>query len=120
MNVKVTDDEAKKFYYFFFSSRRRHTRVKCDWSSDVCSSDLLGKWVHRPDRDLAVEAMEETHAREAGLGDLSGADRVIGARGLAAALGVEPRIALAKADEVGLHPVGDAEIEVPAMRDLKE
>src|SRR5882762_10731526 len=26
---------------FFFSSRRRHTSVKCDWSSDVCSSDLL-------------------------------------------------------------------------------
>src|SRR5207237_6799397 len=25
----------------FFSSRRRHTRFKCDWSSDVCSSDLL-------------------------------------------------------------------------------
>src|SRR5207237_6514840 len=23
-----------------FSSRRRHTRFKCDWSSDVCSSDL--------------------------------------------------------------------------------
>src|SRR5260370_26896833 len=23
----------------FFSSRRRHTRFKCDWSSDVCSSD---------------------------------------------------------------------------------
>src|SRR5260370_616357 len=27
--------------FFFFSSRRRHTRFKCDWSSDVCSSDLL-------------------------------------------------------------------------------
>src|SRR5260370_15843076 len=27
-------------YSFFFSSRRRHTRFKCDWSSDVCSSDL--------------------------------------------------------------------------------
>src|SRR6266513_4812301 len=27
---------------FFFSSRRRHTRSKRDWSSDVCSSDLLG------------------------------------------------------------------------------
>src|SRR5689334_25144596 len=27
-------------YYFFFSSRRRHTRWNCDWSSDVCSSDL--------------------------------------------------------------------------------
>src|SRR5260370_13918819 len=25
---------------FFFASRRRHTRFKCDWSSDVCSSDL--------------------------------------------------------------------------------
>src|SRR5438309_7744774 len=25
---------------FFFSSRRRHTRWNCDWSSDVCSSDL--------------------------------------------------------------------------------
>src|SRR2546427_13116434 len=24
----------------FFSSRRRHTRFDCDWSSDVCSSDL--------------------------------------------------------------------------------
>src|SRR5688572_26226194 len=28
-------------YVFFFSSRRRHTRFDCDWSSDVCSSDLL-------------------------------------------------------------------------------
>src|SRR5437867_7116494 len=27
---------------FFFSSRRRHTRSYGDWSSDVCSSDLLG------------------------------------------------------------------------------
>src|SRR3712207_7854033 len=27
---------------FFFSSRRRHTRYWRDWSSDVCSSDLLG------------------------------------------------------------------------------
>src|SRR2546430_5737249 len=26
---------------FFFSSRRRHTRFDCDWSSDVCSSDLI-------------------------------------------------------------------------------
>src|SRR5260370_34603799 len=29
-----------RFHIFFFSSRRRHTRFKCDWSSDVCSSDL--------------------------------------------------------------------------------
>src|SRR5476649_2149506 len=27
-------------FSFFFSSRRRHTSSLCDWSSDVCSSDL--------------------------------------------------------------------------------
>src|SRR5690242_15978353 len=41
---------------FFFSSRRRHTRLTCDWSSDVCSSDL-GRPARgrrrRPVRDLA-------------------------------------------------------------------
>src|SRR6266513_3261949 len=30
-------------YFFFFSSRRRHTRSKRDWSSDVCSSDLVAR-----------------------------------------------------------------------------
>src|SRR2546430_9203860 len=34
---------TRLFVYFFFSSRRRHTRFDCDWSSDVCSSDL-GPW----------------------------------------------------------------------------
>src|SRR5690606_40514190 len=29
------------YTFFFFSSRRRHTRFSRDWSSDVCSSDLL-------------------------------------------------------------------------------
>src|SRR6266536_4566645 len=28
-------------FFFFFSSRRRHTRSTRDWSSDVCSSDLV-------------------------------------------------------------------------------
>src|SRR2546427_4074581 len=32
--------------FFFFSSRRRHTRFDCDWSSDVCSSDLGGMARH--------------------------------------------------------------------------
>src|SRR2546430_8721654 len=31
------------FVFFFFSSRRRHTRFDCDWSSDVCSSDLISR-----------------------------------------------------------------------------
>src|SRR5262245_63930327 len=34
------------FFFFFFSSRRRHTRCLSDWSSDVCSSDLLLKKEH--------------------------------------------------------------------------
>src|SRR2546430_13141920 len=32
--------------FFFFSSRRRHTRFDCDWSSDVCSSDLATADLH--------------------------------------------------------------------------
>src|SRR5438034_10555998 len=34
------NDELHVIILFFFSSRRRHTRSLCDWSSDVCSSDL--------------------------------------------------------------------------------
>src|SRR5947207_1774346 len=34
---------------FFFSSRRRHTRSLCDWSSDVCSSDLTETYTIRVD-----------------------------------------------------------------------
>src|SRR5688500_20296314 len=34
---------APNIVFFFFSSRRRHTRLQGDWSSDVCSSDLVGK-----------------------------------------------------------------------------
>src|SRR5689334_24403137 len=32
------------WFFFFFSSRRRHTRWNCDWSSDVCSSDLMFRY----------------------------------------------------------------------------
>src|SRR5256885_9299255 len=31
-------------FHFFFSSRRRHTRLQGDWSSDVCSSDLIDRY----------------------------------------------------------------------------
>src|SRR5688572_31711217 len=45
---------------FFFSGRRRHTRFDCDWSSDVCSSDLvhfhrgthIGIPVNRPQMEM--------------------------------------------------------------------
>src|SRR2546430_14983391 len=43
------------------SSRRRHTRFDCDWSSDVCSSDLVlaagaGAWLRLPELTLRVSA----------------------------------------------------------------
>src|SRR5256886_8734769 len=49
-------------YNSFFSSRRRHTRFDCDWSSDVCSSDLIEGAAHflaarvRHDAETAVLA----------------------------------------------------------------
>src|SRR5256886_15767487 len=54
---------------FFFSSRRRHTRFDCDWSSDVCSSDLHRSNVDRllPIAELAVslgaERLELAHTQ---------------------------------------------------------
>src|SRR5205807_5011650 len=36
------NDDSWFSSFFFFSSRRRHTRLQGDWSSDVCSSDLIG------------------------------------------------------------------------------
>src|SRR5438034_1606804 len=54
-------------FVFFFSSRRRHTRSLCDWSSDVCSSDLRQKlekfpWTERLpfSRPPIVETIEPT------------------------------------------------------------
>src|SRR5687768_18087303 len=50
MTLDVSSTSAKRssctslplvLHSFFFSSRRRHTRCSRDWSSDVCSSDLL-------------------------------------------------------------------------------
>src|SRR2546430_12294685 len=44
------------YVFFFFSSRRRHTRFDCDWSSDVCSSDLDAtvRVVQCPDDQLVI------------------------------------------------------------------
>src|SRR5215211_8214463 len=39
-SVTNCGENAITMTMFFFSSRRRHTRSLCDWSSDVCSSDL--------------------------------------------------------------------------------
>src|SRR5689334_24505087 len=51
------------FFFFFFSSRRRHTRWNCDWSSDVCSSDLR---VHANRRDLPLLELPAVRLVETG------------------------------------------------------
>src|SRR5689334_24149212 len=48
---------------FFFSSRRRHTRWNCDWSSDVCSSDLGAR--RRGDRARGAQERRVRFPREA-------------------------------------------------------
>src|SRR2546430_4191277 len=52
--------KAIELSLFFFSSRRRHTRFDCDWSSDVCSSDLV-----EPPGAPRVDADAYQHGRPA-------------------------------------------------------
>src|SRR6266481_9442603 len=67
------------FLFFFFSSRRRHTRWNCDWSSDVCSSDLaaadelavavdLGRRERLIEAQVDPDAVGREHGREQHLG----------------------------------------------------
>src|SRR2546429_453649 len=55
------------YFFFFFSSRRRHTRCSRDWSSDVCSSDLLQVAGHdwallKQRRDAYILKLNEAYA----------------------------------------------------------
>src|SRR2546422_8572934 len=43
--------------FFFFSSRRRHTRCSRDWSSDVCSSDLMKRGGDRVERQRELVSL---------------------------------------------------------------
>src|SRR5260370_41752946 len=69
--------------FFFLSSRRRHTIFKCDWSSDVCSSDLVAV-----ERDLL-------HQRTAGRLDDVAVDLV------ADAVGVDHQAGILTGDHAG-------------------
>src|SRR5205809_4470085 len=55
--VLQTPKATSSTLYFFFSSGRRHTSCSRDWSSDVCSSDLLSALALQSpsDRDRTVE-----------------------------------------------------------------
>src|SRR5438270_7095765 len=68
-------DDYELSVTFFFSSRTRHTRFDCDWSSDVCSSDLALRRLcvsipppgrpHYPARDNGVGPVAEWKRRGA-------------------------------------------------------
>src|SRR5688572_5861642 len=52
--------KSRCLFFFFFSSRRRHTRFDCDWSSDVCSSDLMqAARLLGAERIIAVDRIRE-------------------------------------------------------------
>src|SRR5438132_7520372 len=78
--------------FFFFSSRRRHTRSLCDWSSDVCSSDLPEASV-----DEIMAAAKAANAHEFIRQMEDGYDTVIGERGATLSGGQRQRIAIARA-----------------------
>src|SRR2546427_11479938 len=89
------------FFFFFFSSRRRHTRFDCDWSSDVCSSDLVLRvgadpsylyvaLAGRPSFDSARYVVGiDTYRRDRGQFRLPGVAGATGAGGSAVAGGLD-------------------------------
>src|SRR5215204_3442057 len=116
---------AVSHFFFFFSSRRRHTRSLCDWSSDVCSSDLetptkegrpatgwdlIGYAAGRATKPwFAIGGMDPATARAAAA---AGAQRVVvvrairdaddpeaAARAVRAALDAEARVGAAQEEE---------------------
>src|SRR2546430_2965749 len=80
-------------FHFFFSSRRRHTRFDCDWSSDVCSSDLASAGLAAPTSCHHLEFVEPAL-------ECSVPERRTG-RGL-------------EADQLGQAQVGGEDIAAPA------
>src|SRR2546430_8315373 len=89
--------------FFFFSSRRRHTRFDCDWSSDVCSSDLrFGKYGRLEALNLETKKVLWTYRQRAPLSSgvlataggvvfAGGIDRVFAARSEERRVGKEGR-----------------------------
>src|SRR5437762_5607658 len=81
-----SNEEVGTLYWFmfFFSSRRRHTRYIGDWSSDVCSSDLI---VDVTAMDVMDSFASRTLREIAHMIRLRGAETVI--------VGIQPEVAFA-------------------------
>src|SRR5437763_16621273 len=69
-------DSRRGTFVFFFSSRRRHTSYIGDWSSDVCSSDLIGSQLQGTGTDhyncepiaLAIQGQLDARSEERRVG----------------------------------------------------
>src|SRR5262245_63883919 len=70
----VTHCDVPSVSFFFFSSRRRHTRCLSDWSSDVCSSDLVERGLQGIPLDSQRRLRALRKAGEIDLGQQRGAD----------------------------------------------
>src|SRR2546422_10522467 len=66
-------------FFFFFSSRRRHTRCSRDWSSDVCSSDLLDVQDGRVVKGIRFQDLRDAGdpAEQAARYEAQGADEIV-------------------------------------------
>src|SRR5689334_24852644 len=86
------------FRVFFFSSRRRHTRWNCDWSSDVCSSDLRGGRLELGREERAELLLEDVLLRGQPALALAGLEGVVVLpAGQDAALGGRPEVEIGRA-----------------------
>src|SRR2546430_17463133 len=120
-------------FVFFFSSRRRHTRFDCDWSSDVCSSDLFARCREclQPPRSETIGSDERTAISSGSTNDHPVSNRrirtrtcvIVGLRHVSSSTGVESwRVsdpALARWPKISSFTVAsDAKIQQPQTRYL--
>src|SRR6476620_4905551 len=97
--------------FFFFSSRRRHTRYWRDWSSDVCSSDLLREPMGR--REVV-----ERHDRCEAAGEASVDDRLVVRERFLGELPfdrLDARPLHGEAIGVEVHPGDEVEVRLPQL-----
>src|SRR6266568_6358835 len=107
MRVYFNPNICRYSIFFFFSSRRRHTRWNCDWSSDVCSSDLPVSAISLPPGPVA--SADGTRASPAG--SRLGVQRAPPLRVLASGENVRSWLGLKPATSAG--PPGDAATRPP-------
>src|SRR6267143_4195470 len=109
--MPVTQTLQSRTSIFFFSSSRRHTRWICDWSSDVCSSDLgLVNFFSFEDVDRAACVSVETRVEETG--------RILQRRALGEGKLHDILVGFASADDAVVRPNRSAH-PLPLLDDVR-